>query len=806
MTKKRLFLFLFFLFPVTNLTAQYPKTDSLKQKLSQYTVDDTVYIDVLNQLANAYIDSQPDSTIYFGQKALQLSQKKSYPSGKINALHVLGLCYFDKGEYEKALKLQKHSLELSQQIASNAQIARSYSLIANIYTENNNPRKAVDYYQKAIKLEKEIGNKYQLAANYTNIGNAYSLLGMQKNRIKYLIKAVKIFNELGRYNAAAIALNNISQIYKEMGKYDKAKSFLFEALKITRENENLIELQRVYRNLATINTQTAQFDSAQYYLNKSLKINKKLDNKIHIAITYHEFGFNYMKQNEYQQAEKFFNKSIAISKEMNITQGLLYNYVYMSKLHFQQNNYKQAENYSLQANKIAKKLEIMHQMIAANKMLYKIYKKQNRYAKALEHFEKYQTIEDSLFSIEKNRQIEEMTMRFETEKKEQENQQLKKENALNQEIIEKQNILNISIVIVLLLVIALMLVFYRGRKIQRQNNEQLKEKNEEILHQAKEIQSTNESLRKTQELKEGLTSMIVHDLKNPLSNIISLPDYFSGKEQLQSIKQSGRQMLQMVMNILEVQRFEEAKIQLERQDLELKKLVEKSYKQVHYLSQAKAISLFNNVSNNIIVNADAGILERIIINLLTNAIKYTPNNGEIFINAVVKNKKWIKIIVTDTGAGISTKEKDLVFSKFGQVMAESSGSSRSTGLGLTFCKLAIEAHGGEIDFNSKPGVGTSFWFLMPLVKGYATNFQKNKTQHTIGIALGDEDKMLLQPYLKKLSATEIYHISKVRSILKEVRKLNQEKIRIWSNRIEQSVFNNNEKQYEKLLSQAYIEQ
>ena len=110
--------------------------------------------------------------------------------------------------------------------------------------------------------------------------------------------------------------------------------------------------------------------------------------------------------------------------------------------------------------------------------------------------------------------------------------------------------------------------------------------------------------------------------------------------------------------------------------------------------------------------SDVGLIRRVFQNLLSNALKYTPNGGDIRIVATLFHDE-IRIAITDVGPGIAPEYHQRIFEKFGQV--EDRNSRLGTGLGLTFCKLAIESHGGRIGVESEVGKGSTFWFTLPQV-------------------------------------------------------------------------------------------
>ena len=284
-----------------------------------------------------------------------------------------------------------------------------------------------------------------------------------------------------------------------------------------------------------------------------------------------------------------------------------------------------------------------------------------------------------------------------------------------------------------------------------------------------ELRQTNEKLVEMDQFKQGMTSMIVHDLKNPLNSIINVPESLTSENKVQVMKNSGKQMLNMVMNILDLDKYEESKMMPDLVETAISDVTERSFAAVEYLSQQKNISLKNELSSGILVLADHEILERVITNLLTNAIKFTPVSGHIRVYGEHVEKEMIKVLVEDTGEGIPPEKLDSVFQRFGQVIAKRSGGVRSTGLGLTFCKMAVEAHGGDIGVKSKVGEGSTFWFTLKIAEGVVEQVsdrpQEEKSDHDI--PLSQEDLLHFKEVARILESIPVYKVTQIREVLRD---------------------------------------
>jgi len=334
-----------------------------------------------------------------------------------------------------------------------------------------------------------------------------------------------------------------------------------------------------------------------------------------------------------------------------------------------------------------------------------------------------------------------------------------------------------------------------------------------VANRTASLQEANEELQSLNEFKEAMAGMVVHDLKNPLNAIINLTEQVT-------IKEAGKQMLDLVTNILDIQKLETAQINLTQAGVNLRMLAHQALNQVSYLIEAKDLHIQNGCTATYWVNIDEEIIQRVLTNLLTNAIKYTPEGGNISIEATLQKQRLIKIWVKDNGIGIPQDKQEMIFDKFGQVEARQSGVARASGLGLTFCKLAVEAHGGSIGVRSLPGQGAEFWFTVPLqsIQTAEQTYEQAARQNVYGqnkttkrtpkpfksfdFQLTSEDKAILAPYLADFQQLDVYEVSALRRLINQIDTQERENLQRWLKEITQAMYACNEDKYYALLGVA----
>jgi signal transduction histidine kinase len=239
-----------------------------------------------------------------------------------------------------------------------------------------------------------------------------------------------------------------------------------------------------------------------------------------------------------------------------------------------------------------------------------------------------------------------------------------------------------------------------------------------------QLAASYQRLRELEVLRDDLTHMIVHDLRTPLTSVITGMQTVEMSGGLNALQQQclrlalagGQTLLGMINDVLYISKMEGGFLGLEYQDLSPTDLVERALAEIETLAGAKGLSLIRNfTAEPVTFSCDAEKLRRTLVNLLGNAIRFTPQGGAITVSIEPEaGERMLTFRVSDTGPGIPAEAFDRIFEKFGQVEAAANGQKLSTGLGLTFCKMAVETHGGQIWVESELDRGSTFAFSIPM--------------------------------------------------------------------------------------------
>lgn len=243
-----------------------------------------------------------------------------------------------------------------------------------------------------------------------------------------------------------------------------------------------------------------------------------------------------------------------------------------------------------------------------------------------------------------------------------------------------------------------------------------------IRRQKEQLEHSYERLRELEEQRDQLVLMIIHDMRSPLTGILGYAELLEMKLQnktgcvelikyAKEILGSGRNLHGMITTLLDISRMESKEMPLEKAFCDLRHVVSQALNSLGALVREATI-VYSPPVEGMTVFCDSEITRRIVENLTANAIKFTGKNGLVRID-LSHEENGVKVTVSDTGPGIPVAYHQRIFEKFGQVAARQDRKKYSTGLGLTFCKLAVEAQGGQIGVQSEVEKGCSFWFILP---------------------------------------------------------------------------------------------
>lgn len=254
-----------------------------------------------------------------------------------------------------------------------------------------------------------------------------------------------------------------------------------------------------------------------------------------------------------------------------------------------------------------------------------------------------------------------------------------------------------------------------------------------VLFYAGVIRWVRKRLERLEEDRKTLTALLIHDLKNPLTVVMGTlshlddhPDDVERRKWIRAALRSCREDLELMNQLVEVDRLEGNGFSLSKRPVDIPELLRSCSEEISATAARKKVAFVESHDDGIgSVIADEGVLRRVLMNLIRNALKSMKEGGKLEVRADARDGCLI-VSVKDTGTGIPPEGLKTLFGRFSRVRSGDGDVQEGWGLGLYFCKLAVEAHGGWINVQSRPGEGTLVRFAIP-IDGDRDNASKNES-------------------------------------------------------------------------------
>ncbi|MDO3627233.1 tetratricopeptide repeat-containing sensor histidine kinase [Mucilaginibacter sp. BT774] len=703
------------------------KTDSLKKIMLAGLGDrshpsDIATINLINKLAAEFIEIKPDSTLYYGYKAIALSKKINYKAGIADGLVETGHANYFKGGFAQAKAELNEAISIYTDLNNKQGLSNAYTVTGQMYNMQADYKQALYYLNLARGIYEHQNNKRELPVCYKNIGMVYFGQGRHSAALDYYYKALFVEIEERNQTATADIYNNIGDVLQNMRAYPKALDYYNKALGIAKQTHDLLEIGTATENIGEVLLAQKHYDQAINYLSKALHIAIKQDDKDGISYISADLGLCYANKGQYDLALSYFNTALQTAAKYNIVYDKTYALIGFATLFNQQKDYQKAFNYASSGHKLAEQINNIwfraNAVFELNNSLAGLGKFEEAHKLSME----YIALQDSLNNDENIQKITSYNLEYEFASKQRKliAQQKEKDELYAQRLKqERTNLIFLSTVLSGMVLIAA--VYYKSKRRQQKINAVLQERNNEIVQKKADLDEQAIKLNDLNHLKDRLIAVLAHDLRAPLSTLRGLftlleDDTLTNDQFLDLIPQAVKK-LEYTSDFLDTLLFW-INSQMDNFDSTDKAFLIKDVvanETTNYCEQAalKGIRLIDNVSDNIIVAADPNSIRIVVRNLITNAIKFSRENDTITISTNYLDDNNILMSIKDTGIGMQQHQLDKLF-KSKVDSGHGTNNESGTGMGLLFCKDLVEKCHGKIWVESQPGHGTEFFFTLPL--------------------------------------------------------------------------------------------
>lgn len=539
-------------------------------------------------------------------------------------------------------------------------------------------------------------NDFFIADLYLAVANCYGSMGLYKTGVEHYLEARRIFSALEETEKLRNISNNLGAYYIRMGNFQSALE-VFSNLSSGDENDPVAVTKKV--NFGFIYLGLNRIDDAGKCFLEVLELGDSDIEKRGKAISSFKLGNLYSQKNEYQKALLYHNKSIEYFSElqneaqtMNPLNGIAEVYLLLGEI-------KTAKKIALRSEKIGEKNQTLQELNQVTNLLSKIYAAEGDFEKAFEYSVKNLALNDSLNISKRNQEIKVMETEYEFERREE-------ELTLQQNIrLRRQELLTIGISSSLLISLIFVFIVYRGKKYEEKANIRL--------------ESLNNDLEETNKIKNQLFSIIAHDLRNPLSSLYGLVSLLemkaADKHELEKLipelVSQFKNTSTLLNNLLNWSKSQMEGYMVLPTQFDIMEVISNNLELLSNRFDEKGILIQLPENASHMVHTDRNMLDIVVLNLLSNALKYS-DQGDIVSIGISTAEKELIISVKDTGIGIPKEKLKILFTN-SFYSTSGTRNEKGTGLGLMLCKEFIEKNKGAIWVESDFGEGTTFYFSIP---------------------------------------------------------------------------------------------
>lgn len=626
---------------------------------------------------------------------------------RIREANALSRHYLDV-DFEKSIRYARVAFSLIDHTSNDHDKAHTYINWAIAQYNFGRYDSCLFYNFKALKMYQALSDTSKMATAYNNISGAYNALGDHSSAVYYAYKAFNIHYNKKNWWKVAVACLNISSSYYEATDYSRTLSWARKANAYYRQAGKPEDLGYALQMYVDVYIARKQIDSALYYLDEVKKLNAIYPNEYLVTVNEAQRGEVYYLEGKYDSAIAMYNKCIQFYEEQDLPDAVLLTRLNLSRAYMALHKLDDARKHAMTAFTRSQQIHNKIMIVKSSALLTDVFNARHELQNALHYAEIRSAYKDSIMTQSLRGSIEgrffDVKLENETREKLAAMNTLQEQNRL----IGKQWAV---IVIITVGLVAMMLIAGLIRKAGRYR----KKMNDQLTITNNKLSALNDEIN-------GLVNTIVHDLKSPLNNvqgILSVAEIQAGNDtEMKSLIGIANKSLangqEIICQLLELRELEENLTEVNFSLINAKEFLNDIRESFSHTARQKNISILVSAGEHQFTS-DKVLVRRVMDNLVSNAMKFSPIGSEVKLSAYHENGHVI-FSVSDQGPGFNTDDLQKVYGKFQKLSARPTGGETSSGLGLATVQALTQYLNGSIDLATVVGKGSTFTIKVPDVR------------------------------------------------------------------------------------------
>jgi signal transduction histidine kinase len=584
-----------------------------------------------------------------------------------------------------------------------------------------NADSAFFYGRAAVDYSAHTGYPRGESEGLRMLGNTYEMVGDYVNMLSNYHRSLDIAERIGDSRLIAKANSNIALFYKQEGEYDEAMQLMEKVSDSYKRSGDSAQSAFVFSHLSDLAFRRRDYGGALQYANQALEAARRMKDEPAIAAYNNAVGKVLAARGDHSGALTYYLRSLAYYREAQDKLGITATGNLLAEVYLSQKNYPLALRYAGASLALARELRRRPEIQGAAKVLADTYETKGDARKALLYFKLYKHYSDSLFNDQSHKQVLAMAARYEFEKKESRLREAAAQKDAKYERTLRKDSLQISITVFVIAVLSLLaFILLRSRAVNRRVNQLLLEKNEKIEEQKEALEHQAVQLLLNNQQKDKLFSIVAHDLRGPLNSLKGLLDFLKEKKlseqeintMMTELRRNVDSSSELVGNLLFWASSQLDGIVVRPVILSLQPVVHDILALYYHQAKEKNVILREELSPSLEGYADKDMIQMIIRNLVSNAIKFCRSGDSVTVYAN-QTANEIEIRVADTGIGMKQDALERIrrresFTSYG------TAKEKGTGLGMLLCQEFTAANNGRFRVESEWGKGSCCYFTIPV--------------------------------------------------------------------------------------------
>ncbi len=647
------------------------------------------------------------------QRTLVRLQNAKSDSERVELLGDLSFSYADI-DPEKGVEYGRQALQLAGRTGSTTAQALAHGYIAFSLTRKSDFEQAEQEYAQSIAMYEALKDTCLAAGVMYNLGLNYQARQQQEKALEIFLKVLRMEERCPQKRVRSVRLYAIGTVYAYMDRYEKALPYYEEAIRLDSAARDTMRLAKELVAIGNVYAANKELNAALQAYDQAARYSAAVGDSLNLGYIHYNMADLYLMQGDTLRGVERAERSFVLLTRLGRLAESVHAGVHLADMLIRTRRSVKAEALLNKAIDLSDSLGLDGDHLLALRAMAQAKEAQGDARAALTWYKRFVAEQDSTNVREREQQLQEITARFETEKKQKELEAAQAREAVANATADRLRVQRGAYIIGAIVLAVLLVLFISRYRIKRRAAEELQRVNEEVVKQ-------KERAEESERAKDRFLANVSHEIRTPLNAIMGFTGLLMHEHRdersaryLSNIREAGDNLLVVINDVLDISRIEAGRLRLVEEPFDLHRSLRLCQGILQHRAEEQGDRLIIDLAPHVPtwVQGDGARLLQILLNLVGNALKFTAQ-GEVRVSVRMKGGNC-SFEVRDTGIGIPEEKLATIFDRFSQVEVSDQRRYGGTGLGLAIVKELVALQQGTITVESEEGRGTVFTVELPL--------------------------------------------------------------------------------------------